>query len=87
MASLLAHIKIQPGKEQKWEAIMHDMVRARVEVVHAHLLSDARGVLNADGLKGAQHVVEATKVGLDTVVVCMRTTGCCMRRCILPERL
>ena len=26
MASLLAHIKIQPGKEQKWEAIMHDMV-------------------------------------------------------------
>lgn len=26
MASLLAHIKIQPGKEEKWEAIMHDMV-------------------------------------------------------------
>jgi quinol monooxygenase YgiN len=26
MASLLAHIKIQPGKEAKWEAIMHDMV-------------------------------------------------------------
>lgn len=26
MATLLAHIKIQPGKEAKWEAIMHDMV-------------------------------------------------------------
>lgn len=26
MASLLAHIKIQPGKEEKWEAIMYDMV-------------------------------------------------------------
>ena len=26
MATLLAHITIQPGKEAKWEAIMHDMV-------------------------------------------------------------
>jgi quinol monooxygenase YgiN len=26
MATLLAHIKIQPGKEAKWEAIMQDMV-------------------------------------------------------------
>ncbi len=26
MASLLAHIRIKPGKEEKWEAIMHDMV-------------------------------------------------------------
>ena len=26
MTTLLAHIKIQPGKEAKWEAIMHDMV-------------------------------------------------------------
>ena len=27
MATLLAHIHIKPGKEEKWEAIMHDMVR------------------------------------------------------------
>jgi quinol monooxygenase YgiN len=27
MATLLAHIHIKPGKEAKWEAIMHDMVR------------------------------------------------------------
>ena len=26
MATLLAHITIQPGKEAKWEAIMRDMV-------------------------------------------------------------
>lgn len=26
MATLLAHITIQPGTEAKWEAIMHDMV-------------------------------------------------------------
>ena len=26
MTSLLAHIKIKPGKEEKWEAIMADMV-------------------------------------------------------------
>lgn len=26
MASLLAHIRIKPGKEAKWEAIIHDMV-------------------------------------------------------------
>ena len=26
MTTLLAHIRIKPGKEQKWEAIMHDMV-------------------------------------------------------------
>ena len=26
MTTLLAHITIQPGKEAKWEAIMHDMV-------------------------------------------------------------
>ena len=27
MATLLAHIRIQPGKEAKWEAIMADMVK------------------------------------------------------------
>ncbi len=27
MASLLAHIRIKPGKETKWEAIMQDMVK------------------------------------------------------------
>jgi quinol monooxygenase YgiN len=27
MATLLAHIQIQPGKEEKWEGIMRDMVR------------------------------------------------------------
>ena len=26
MTTLLAHIRIKPGKEAKWEAIMHDMV-------------------------------------------------------------
>jgi quinol monooxygenase YgiN len=26
MTTLLAHIRIKPGKEEKWEAIMHDMV-------------------------------------------------------------
>jgi quinol monooxygenase YgiN len=26
MTTLLAHIQIKPGKEAKWEAIMHDMV-------------------------------------------------------------
>jgi len=28
MATLLAHIRIKPGKEEKWEAIMRDMVAA-----------------------------------------------------------
>lgn len=26
MTTLLAHIRIKPGKEEKWETIMHDMV-------------------------------------------------------------
>ena len=26
MTTLLAHIRIKPGKEEKWEAIMHNMV-------------------------------------------------------------
>ena len=31
MATLLAHIEINPGKEDKWEAIMADMVRQTFE--------------------------------------------------------
>jgi hypothetical protein len=33
MASLLAHIKIQPGKEEKWEAIMHRRRRHSIRVL------------------------------------------------------
>lgn len=31
MATILAHIQINPGKEDKWEAIMSDMVRQTFE--------------------------------------------------------
>lgn len=44
MATLLAHIQIQPGKEEKWEAIMHDMVH--------HTFGTEEGVIRYEYWKG-----------------------------------
>jgi quinol monooxygenase YgiN len=44
MATLLAHIQIQPGKEDKWEAIMHDMVH--------HTFASEEGVIRYEYWKG-----------------------------------
>lgn len=46
MATLLAHIKIQPGKEDKWKAIMHDMVH--------HTFATEDGVLRYEYWKGQE---------------------------------
>lgn len=46
MATLLAHIQIQPGKEEKWEAIMHDMV--------AQTLGTEDGVIRYEYWKGQE---------------------------------
>ena len=46
MATLLAHIQIQPGKEDKWEAIMHDMV--------AQTLGTEDGVIRYEYWKGQE---------------------------------
>ncbi|AOL93239.1 putative quinol monooxygenase [Porphyrobacter sp. LM 6] len=44
MATLLAHIQIKPGKEEKWEAIMRDMVH--------HTFATEEGVLRYEYWKG-----------------------------------
>jgi quinol monooxygenase YgiN len=44
MATILAHIEIKPGKEEKWEAIMADMVRQTFE--------EEEGVLRYEYFKG-----------------------------------
>ena len=44
MTSILAHIEIQEGKEEKWEAIMHDMVSRTFE--------EETGVLRYEYFKG-----------------------------------
>ena len=44
MATILAHIEIQPGKEDKWEAIMADMVKQTFE--------HEEGVLRYEYFKG-----------------------------------
>lgn len=44
MATLLAHIQIKPGKEEKWEAIMRDMVH--------HTFGTEEGVLRYEYWKG-----------------------------------
>jgi quinol monooxygenase YgiN len=46
MATLLAHIQIKPGKEEKWEAIMRDMVR--------ETLSTEEGVIRYEYWKGQE---------------------------------
>jgi quinol monooxygenase YgiN len=46
MATLLAHIRIKPGKEEKWEAIMHDMV--------AQTFGTEEGVLRYEYWKGQE---------------------------------
>lgn len=46
MATLLAHIKIQPGKEAKWEGIMHDMVH--------HTFGTEEGVIRYEYWKGQE---------------------------------
>lgn len=46
MATLLAHIQIQPGKEDKWEAIMHDMVH--------HTFGTEEGVIRYEYWKGQE---------------------------------
>ena len=44
MTTLLAHIRIKPGKEQKWEAIMRDMV--------AQTFATEQGVVRYEYWKG-----------------------------------
>jgi quinol monooxygenase YgiN len=44
MATLLVHIKIKPGKEELWEAIMHDMVH--------HTFRTEEGVVRYEYWKG-----------------------------------
>ena len=44
MATILAHIEIKPGKEEKWEAIMADMVK--------HTFAEEAGVLRYEYFKG-----------------------------------
>lgn len=46
MASLLAHIQIKPGKEEKWEAIMRDMVH--------HTFGTEEGVIRYEYWKGQE---------------------------------
>lgn len=46
MTTLLAHIQIQPGKEDKWEAIMHDMVH--------HTFGSEEGVIRYEYWKGQE---------------------------------
>ena len=46
MATLLAHIQIQPGKEDKWEAIMRDMVH--------HTFGTEEGVIRYEYWKGQE---------------------------------
>jgi quinol monooxygenase YgiN len=46
MATLLAHIQIKPGKEDKWEAIMRDMVH--------HTFATEEGVLRYEYWKGQE---------------------------------
>jgi quinol monooxygenase YgiN len=46
MATLLAHIQIKPGKEEKWEAIMRDMV--------AQTFASEEGVIRYEYWKGQE---------------------------------
>eukprot|EP00966_Prymnesium_polylepis_P324588 7380615-Prymnesium_polylepis.1 len=55
--------------------------------MHSHLLRNPGCVLDADALKGAQHIVKPTEVSLDSVVSRVRADGRGMRLRILPQRL
>jgi quinol monooxygenase YgiN len=46
MTTLLAHIQIKPGKEEKWEAIMRDMV--------ARTFAEEEGVVRYEYWKGQE---------------------------------